>query len=136
MNRKGSRPKQPATSLPMAPEQIASMYPNAASGVIEHEIDDDLVLYDPRTDAVHVLNETAAAVWWLCDGQRSGDGIAAEIARLFMKPEHEVKHEVFAAIQELLGGCAVFQDAVSTNVAVAQQAPHAHGTNGHPLAIE
>ena len=40
----------------------------------------DWVVYDPRTQLLHVLNTTAAAVWSCCDGSRSAEEIATELA--------------------------------------------------------
>lgn len=34
-----------------------------------HEVEDGLVVYDPRSDRVHYLNHTAGLVLELCDGQ-------------------------------------------------------------------
>jgi hypothetical protein len=50
--------------------------------VVEHELGDEVVLYDPRNDNTHVLNETAAIAWWLCDGQRTVAEIKADYASL------------------------------------------------------
>jgi hypothetical protein len=46
--------------------------------IVEHELGAELVLYDPMSDSTHVLNETAAVAWWLCDGQRNVSEIKAE----------------------------------------------------------
>jgi hypothetical protein len=108
------------------------MNPVAGQGIIEHEIDDDLVLYDPHSDSVHVLNETAAAVWWLCDGRRDGQQIAAEIGRLFGKPGPDVEAEVYGALQQLLEGGAVAASSatpVGTDLAGPERQP-ASSTTG------
>ncbi len=41
----------------------------------------ELVVFDPATDLAHVLNETAAAIFLLCDG-RSLNSIVRELARI------------------------------------------------------
>jgi len=51
--------------------------------LIEHEVEDDLVLYDPVTDKVHILNPTAAAVWWLCEEETTVEKVASQMARLY-----------------------------------------------------
>lgn len=73
------------------------------------EVDDELVLNDPATGAVHVLNETAAAVWWLSDGNRSPDGIVVEIAKLYRREVRDVEDDVHRVVSELIRIRAVLQ---------------------------
>lgn len=40
---------------------------------------DELVLYDPRSQVAVALNLSAAALWELCDGERSVEQIVAEL---------------------------------------------------------
>jgi hypothetical protein len=54
--------------------------------------DSGLVLYDTRVGVVHLLNDTAAAVWTLCDGTRTTDRMVAELLASF-----EVAREVLSA---------------------------------------
>jgi hypothetical protein len=43
----------------------------------------ETLLYDPQSDAIHVLNSTAALIATLCDGQHTPEQIAAEIRAQF-----------------------------------------------------
>lgn len=43
----------------------------------------DTLLYDPRTDSVHILNPAAALIWDLCDGQHTRDAMAARLQTHF-----------------------------------------------------
>ncbi len=43
-------------------------------------LDDNLVLYDARDGAVHVLNATAALVWTAVDGMRNARALARGLA--------------------------------------------------------
>ena len=95
-----------SVTLP-TPAQIAALRPTAVRGVIEQEIDNDLLLYNPRTDSVHVLNETAAAVWWLCDGRRSGLQISQEVAQLYAQQVPDIDSEALEALAKLLAAGAV-----------------------------
>ncbi len=52
--------------------------PKAKEGVVALGADDDVVLYDPEDDRVHLLNITAAAIYELCDGENTVE----EITRL------------------------------------------------------
>ena len=42
------------------------------------QVGDDLVLFDHRTHAAHSLNAAAAFVWERCDGEHTGEQIAAD----------------------------------------------------------
>ncbi len=51
--------------------------PKARSeGIISKEVDGELLIYDRACDRAHCLNETAAAIWTLCDGRTSVSMIA------------------------------------------------------------
>jgi hypothetical protein len=51
--------------------------PKARSeGIIIREVDGELLVYDRLRDRAHCLNETAAAVWKLCDGRATASEIA------------------------------------------------------------
>lgn len=60
---------------------------------------DELLAYDVRTDAGHVLNASAAAVYELADGTRNISEIAAGVAERVGLPEDE--QVVRLALQEL-----------------------------------
>lgn len=47
----------------------------------------ETLLYDPRSDAVHVLNSTAASIASLCDGEHTPEQMAAEIRGQFQVDE-------------------------------------------------
>jgi len=59
--------------------QALEFLPKARSeALITKEVADELLVYDRTRDKAHCLNETAAEIWKLCDGQTS----APEIARM------------------------------------------------------
>lgn len=68
--------------------------PQQTPGIIEYEIDDEVVLYEPRSEAVHMLNPTAAVVWWLCDGEHGIDGISQELAGLYELDPRDLRRDV------------------------------------------
>jgi hypothetical protein len=43
----------------------------------------ELLLYDSKSDQVHILNETAMQIWQLCDGRHDEGEIAAELKRRY-----------------------------------------------------
>jgi hypothetical protein len=48
--------------------------------LIVKEVDDEVLVYDLKTDKAHCLNKTAAKVWKNCDGQKSLTEIKAALA--------------------------------------------------------
>jgi len=54
--------------------------PRGRPDVVFRSVAGDWVLYDPRTQDLHVLNVTAAAVWACCDGTLDSSAIAREVA--------------------------------------------------------
>jgi len=48
--------------------------------IITKEVDGELLVYDVTRDKAHCLNETAAAVWRLCDGRTSVGAISERLA--------------------------------------------------------
>jgi len=46
------------------------------------EVGDELMVMDARSDRVHVLNTTMAAIWKLCDGGRSSEQIARALSEV------------------------------------------------------
>ena len=49
--------------------------PEYRGEIVALEAEDELVLYDPKADHVHLLNTVAAAVYELCDGTNTVEGI-------------------------------------------------------------
>jgi hypothetical protein len=52
-------------------------------GLEINEVADGLVVYDPGRDTVHYLNNTAAALFTLCDGRRDEAAISEQYRALF-----------------------------------------------------
>jgi hypothetical protein len=73
--------------------------PRQAASITEYELDDDVVLYDPRNDSAHVLNGTAAFVWSLCDGDHTIEQIADELGGVFKLSPGKVLADVQAALK-------------------------------------
>ena len=49
-------------------------------GLVINDLTDEVLVYDIKRDKAHCLNQTAAAVWKLCDGQRTAAQIAAHVS--------------------------------------------------------
>ncbi len=78
-----------------APVDVTSdARPRQMPDITASDLDDELVLYNLRTDQVHVLNATAAAIWELCDGSLSVREIAAVLADACQVPLARVEPDV------------------------------------------
>lgn len=49
--------------------KLDTRHPLRRSGVWLHQAQGENVMYDPDSGAVHLLNDTALAIWDLCDGE-------------------------------------------------------------------
>ncbi len=71
--------------------------------LISRQIDEDFVVYDPVTDRTLLLNVSSAAVLELCDGRRTLDDMAEEVAAAFRVEPGEVRAEIEASLQDFAG---------------------------------
>lgn len=76
--------------------------PSTVEGLDVNQVEDGLVVYDASRDRIHYLNATAAAVFTLCDGTRSRQGIVEAVAIVF-GPNAVAPSEVDACITQLEG---------------------------------
>ena len=60
-----------------------SSKPMGRDGVILRQLDDEWVIYDPLSQELHVLNQTAALVWLCCTGDKTSADIVAALQRVF-----------------------------------------------------
>jgi peroxiredoxin/uncharacterized membrane protein YphA (DoxX/SURF4 family) len=86
--------------------------PVGRSDVSIAERDDEMVLVDHGSGAVHVLNPTAAIVWQCLDGTGSVEEIVGDIAEVFERDKGEVQEAVLEVVrrfgrQGLLEGVGV-----------------------------
>jgi hypothetical protein len=65
--------------------------PEARSAeIITKEVDGELLVYDLIRDKAHCLNETAAAIWKLCDGRTSVPEITHSVSESLGVPVAEI----------------------------------------------
>ena len=50
---------------------MGSKYPQIREDIVVSKVGQEMMLFDPKTDQVHVLNETAAVIWEMTDGRHS-----------------------------------------------------------------
>jgi PqqD family protein of HPr-rel-A system len=58
------------------------------------QAEDENVVYDPDSGAVHILNATAVAIWELCDGQTDPREMVDAICGLSGLPNEVVTEDV------------------------------------------
>lgn len=71
-------------------------------GLVVEELDDEILLYRPSTHKAIHLNETAAAIWKLCDGTRTVKDLVDCLLPEFPSAEARISHEVQETIELLL----------------------------------
>ena len=76
-------------------------FPRRVGRVVQHEIDGEIVLYDPKRNRVHTLNPTAAVIWQLCDGSRTADQLAEDMAILYTMDLSVIKGDLSQMLREL-----------------------------------
>ena len=72
-----------------------------APRALAREIDGNFTIYDHENDRVMVLNDTASAIWRLCDG-RSGSAIVEELTSEFAADPGEIERDVASVLEELM----------------------------------
>ncbi len=78
------------------------MRPRRDSQLIIHELDDELLLYDPRIDRTHRLNGSASVIWQHCSGERSVEDIASKLTEAFDVAIDEALPDTQAALQQMI----------------------------------
>lgn len=70
-------------------------------GILFHEVDDELVLYDQEDEKLYRLNQTSAAVWRQCDGQTQVDQMLEVLNNELEQPvEQDVVHLALSQFEE------------------------------------
>ncbi len=74
--------------------------PRPSEGIEISEVADGYVIYDPKQDRVHYLNQTAVVVLELCNGQVTAGELPSLIQAAYDLPEPPVE-EVAGCVQRL-----------------------------------
>ena len=64
-------------------------------------LDGEAVVFDVASSTVQQLSSSAAAVWLLCDGATTVDGMVAELSEIFGEPTERVRRDVVLALGRL-----------------------------------
>ena len=65
------------------------------------ESGDETVLLDKEHDRMHVLNETALALWQLCDGETTVEEMVTAAAGLFDADRARLQSDVIIALNDM-----------------------------------
>jgi hypothetical protein len=74
--------------------RLLGYLPEARGDVISKEVDGELLVYDRVRDEAHCLNQTAAAVWKLCDGRTTPSEIAEKLSGNAQTPNSTLQGQV------------------------------------------
>ncbi len=72
------------------------------SDLLERQLADGFVVYDPRSERVHVLNEPARFVWARCDEHSTAAEIVAAVVETTGTPTALAAEDVFGALSDML----------------------------------
>ena len=81
-----------------------STKPQSRKDIVAKQLGNEMMLYDPRSDNVHVLNETSLFIWKLLDGKHSHKDIEVKIREQFEAPSDQ------NVLQDVTKICADFRD--------------------------
>jgi hypothetical protein len=68
--------------------------PTPSADVSLQRVGDEAILHDSRNGRAHVINESAARVWELCDGRATLDEIASAFAASYSLAASDVRDDV------------------------------------------
>lgn len=97
------RPDPPAGANGPARVAAEPDRPRQRAGVVCCEVLDELVVYSPDSADAVALNDSAHAIWTLCDGSRTPAQICAELAALAGVSPAQLEGDVSDAIDRLRG---------------------------------
>ena len=72
--------------------------PRTIDGIEVRHAGNDVIVYDPSNDRIHILNATAGRVLDLCDGDHDAEQIAAALANRTNAPAERVLADVHAVL--------------------------------------
>ena len=83
-----------------------------AAHIVESEVDGRISIFDPQSQEVSVLNDTASDVWRLCDGTSTLNEVVELMARAYGVEPDAIGEDVKATVETFYGkGLLVGNDA-------------------------
>jgi hypothetical protein len=85
--------------------------PTRRPGIVLRRSGGETILYDSTNERVHLVNDTAAAIWELCDGETQKDEIVVAICQLTGMLPEIVEEDVDRLLQEFVdAGLVVLEE--------------------------
>lgn len=78
-----------------------SFVPQRAAGLVGLELDGELLLLDPRTDRLHVLDALGTVIWNVFDGNVTVDELTGDLADVFGAPAETVRTDLGGLVDAL-----------------------------------
>jgi hypothetical protein len=75
--------------------------PKRANHLIQHDMDQEALIYDPVVDRTHRLNVSATRIWEMCDGTRSLEDIARMLTDQFEVEFETALQDARAVVEQL-----------------------------------
>lgn len=84
-----------------------SARPRPRPGYELEELDGELVVYHPATEAIFFCNATAALIFRMCDGERDVARIGAELGAQYPEAAERIAVDVSSTLQQLIDHGAI-----------------------------
>ena len=81
-------------------KEVRQRRPLRREGVWLRSVGDENAVFDPATKGLHFLNETARAIWELCDGDTTPDEMVRAICEVSGLPAEVVAEDVVRMLGE------------------------------------
>ena len=78
-----------------------SFVPRPAAGLHAIGVDQEVLLLDPRTDRLHLLDAVASVIWSVLDGEVTVDELAGDLADAFEVPVPRVRSDLDGLVRAL-----------------------------------
>lgn len=78
-----------------------SNLPKRKGELVQEPSGDGWTVYEAETDSLHVLNDSARAIWELCDGETTPEEMADAVAELTELDREAAVEQVAAALRAL-----------------------------------
>lgn len=75
--------------------------PRPAPGLHTMDVDGELLLLDPRTDRLHLLDPVATVIWSVLDGEVTVDELVGDLADAFDTPPATVRADLDGLVRAL-----------------------------------
>ncbi len=78
-----------------------SNHPQRRGELIQSASSEGWTVYVPETDSLHVLNDSARAIWELCDGNTNASEMADAISELTGLSTEHAERDVSSTLEQL-----------------------------------